>query len=486
MRVALGCWLTAGCLAAMTAPAVGAPAVPRWGPAAAKWIEGGREFYVGPNGKSDNPGTRVAPWDLKSVMNDAHGLKGGDVVWVMEGVYKGCFEGKFSGSPGRPVVVRSVPGARVVLDSSDLDAGNLQGGHGLFISHPWTVFWGLEITKSDASVMTGTSAYHGGPDVSNRRPGGFNFLGGANSKLINCYVHGTAGNGAWSTAPDSETYGCIIRSVGQQQKGRGQGTGHDLYTQNKDGTRRIRENVLCYGFRNGIDAYTQAGYLRGFEIVGNVLFGASAAANEGDKKLDLLIGGPCRPGPPERILIKDNLLWANKLGRMADFGYGSPGKDIRLIGNTFAGQVAFTQWEKLELTGNKFYGALRGPVKAENYPDNDYGALPKESVVHVRPNEYEPGRGHVVVYNWADRDTVEADISVLVPASARFAIRNAQNLGRGPVVEGVYDGKPVSLPMTGMDPPQPIGCDGFITREEMTGKAFNVFVVESWTPGSRP
>jgi hypothetical protein len=472
-------WAIAFFLPTGTGAAPPAPAFPLWGGESATWVQGGREFYVGPNGAASNPGTRQAPWDMKSTMDNAHQLRGGDVVWVMNGIYKGCFEGRFSGSRERPVVIRAVPGDRAVLDGSDLEAGNRRGRDGLLVSGPWTVFWGLEITNSDRSVMTATSAYHGGPDDSNQRPAGFSFEGGVNSKLINCFNHDTGGNGVWSSAPDSEIYGCIIRSVGQQRQGRGQGTGHALYTQNKDGIRRIRENIICYGFRNGIDAYTTNGYLRGFEIVGNVLFCASAAANEGGKKMDLLIGGPCHPGPPESIMIKDNLLWANRMDRTASFGYGSRGKDIRLIGNTFAGQVKFAPWEKLEITGNQFLGPVDGSVNPRDYPANVYGGRPREAVVHVRPNEYEPGRGHVIVYNWADQDTVRADIRTVVPLGARFVIRNAQNLDQKPVAGGVYDGKPVTLPMAGMDPPQPLGCDGFITRDEMTGRAFNAFLVES-------
>jgi hypothetical protein len=104
----------------------------------------------------------------------------------------------------------------------------------------------------------------------------------------------------------------------------------------------------------------------------------------------------------------------------------------------------------------------------------------------VRPNEYEPGRANITIYNWADTDTVAADIGSAVPKGARYEIRNVQNWHKGPVLQGVYDGKPVALPMTGMDPVQPIGAEGYITREEMTGRAFNVFVVRAWTTESRP
>jgi hypothetical protein len=111
--------------------------------------------------------------------------------------------------------------------------------------------------------------------------------------------------------------------------------------------------------------------------------------------------------------------------------------------------------------------------------------VPKEAKVFVRPNLYQPGRADITVYNWAMADGVAVDIGKALPVGAEYEIRNAQNWHKGPVARGTCDGKPVRLPMVGMDPVQPIGADGYITREEMTGKGFNVFVLEAWTPGSR-
>lgn len=455
-------------LAAGLAQAAQPPAIGLWGTEAAKWIEGGREFHVSPDGRPTNAGTKAEPWDLRSTLEGKRGVKGGDVVWVAGGVYRGCFTATLSGSEGRPVVVRAVPGQRAVLD------GVLGTGKYTFeISDrsAWCVFWGLEIMVSDPS------------DIDAKRPSGY-WFNAPNAKMINCHVHDAACCGFWSPAVDSEIYGCLIYNIGGQRKGRGQGNGHNMYTQNRVGTKRIRDNIVFNGFRNGIDIYTEGGSIEGFDIVGNTVFGASACANEGGKKMDIVIGGK---KPAARILVRENLGWANGMGRHCEFGYMTDGhKDIRLIDNYFAGRVEFKSWEQIQMTGNKFFGGIRGPVDSAKFPENDYGPPPKESVVFVRPNEHEPGRANITVYNWAGTDTVSADIGSAAPVGAEFEIRNAQNWHAGPVAKGIYDGKPVLLPMTGMDPVQPIGAEGYLTREEMTGKAFNVFVLECWTPGSRP
>jgi hypothetical protein len=36
--------------------------------------------------------------------------------------------------------------------------------------------------------------------------------------------------------------------------------------------------------------------------------------------------------------------------------------------------------------------------------------MPQGTWVYSRPNKYEPGRGHVAVYNWDRRRSVEADL----------------------------------------------------------------------------
>jgi len=88
-----------------------------------------------------------------------------------------------------------------------------------------------------------------------------------------------------------------------------------------------------------------------------------------------------------------------------------------------------------------------------------------------------------VVYNWDLADTVEADLDGVLTVGAGYEIRNAQNYFTGPVVSGIYDGAPVQLPMSGVEPAQPIGSEGAIAPSEFTGKEFNVFIVRQ-DPGS--
>jgi hypothetical protein len=94
--------------------------------------------------------------------------------------------------------------------------------------------------------------------------------------------------------------------------------------------------------------------------------------------------------------------------------------------------------------------------------------------VFVRSNAYEPGRAHIVVYNWDNLDEVSVDLRSVLPAGAWFEIRHAQNPSVDPLLRGVYDGQLLQLPMTSLTPASPNG--GMLTPSP-TGPTFDVFLL---------
>jgi hypothetical protein len=102
---------------------------------------------------------------------------------------------------------------------------------------------------------------------------------------------------------------------------------------------------------------------------------------------------------------------------------------------------------------------------------------PTETVVFVRPNQYEAGRAHIVVYNWASSDTVSVDVSQVLDNGNAYAVYNVQDYYGAPVASGTYNGEPLSLPLEGIPPPQPVG--GGAAAAPMTGPEFDVFVIIS-------
>jgi hypothetical protein len=76
---------------------------------------------------------------------------------------------------------------------------------------------------------------------------------------------------------------------------------------------------------------------------------------------------------------------------------------------------------------------------------------PTGAKIVVRPNQYEPGRGNIIVYNWDKQVLVDVDISQVLTRGAKYEIRNAQDYFGAPIAGGIYDGTPIRLPMAGAE-----------------------------------
>jgi hypothetical protein len=75
----------------------------------------------------------------------------------------------------------------------------------------------------------------------------------------------------------------------------------------------------------------------------------------------------------------------------------------------------------------------------------------------VIPNEYEAGRAHIAIYNWALAPTVNVDLSNVLSNGDHYAIYAVENYFAAPVATGTYNGSPIAVPMTGSNVAAPIG-----------------------------
>lgn len=112
--------------------------------------------------------------------------------------------------------------------------------------------------------------------------------------------------------------------------------------------------------------------------------------------------------------------------------------------------------------------------------------VPLANQIFVRPNAYEPGRGHVIVYNWAHLSTVPVDLSPLGLAHGQgFKVHNIQSFKTDPMAadwmgnvaaSGTFDsGDPwVDIDMTDTEMVIPIGSTVPLPT---TLPEFGVFVV---------
>lgn len=422
-------------------------------------------YFVSPRGSSGGTGTEASPWDLQTALNHPS-VAAGDTIWVAGGEYRGVFSSSISGREGAPVIVRALPGEEVVLD------GNVPGSANgvLSINGRYSWFWGLTITNSDAS---GNNYYKDGV-----------YFVGANSKLINCRIYNNGGNGVgfWRPALNAEIYGCIIYHNGF--RGDTRGHGHGIYAQNESGAKLIRDNVLFNSFGIGVHIYTEGGGIQGFVLEGNTIFNSGIpGANFIDR--NLIIGGFQEA---DRIFIRDNHFYNRpsfSSKASVQLGYAIANRNAEFSGNIMVDGSLYMVggWNALQVTDNEMvsrssdmqlvafddFGNITNPVINHNayyrgslsnmtfplwktFSGQDANSTYAESVPtttrhYVIQNRYESGRAQMVVYNWGQRNDLLVDLSTVLSVGSNFQIWDVLNYAGGPVINGIYNGGAVQVPL---------------------------------------
>jgi hypothetical protein len=469
-----------------------------------------RTFYVSPAGNPANDGSSRHPLDLATALSQSSPARPGDTIWVHGGTYYGSFDSALRGDPSAPIVVRNQPGERAILDSSSATNRDSQA---LRVSGSYTWFWGLEFTDSSPRVPDGL------------RPHGA-YLPGTNNKLINCVAHDAGiGFGNYWDGVGNEIYGSISYFNGDRLRH------HGAYLSNLTSSpiKYFRDNILFGNYGFGIQVYAESeGKLGGLRLEGNVSFNTGAIAKV-PARSDILVGG--NRITAERIAVVDNFTYQTTTaypGVQLGYDRRVTDADLTATGNYIAGgnpALLVQAWQSATITGNTVYGEdllaslfPAGPNAAKHAWNNSYvrggtrpfrfdvltaltfaewkratgydgrGALDPSSAgvkVFVRPNAYERGRAHVVVYNWSRQPQVEVDLAAagLAPGG-RYEVRDVQDYFGQPVASGTYDGKPVNLPLNHSSIARPI--QPVEVTPAHTGPEFAVFVVVPAKPaGSR-
>jgi hypothetical protein len=76
-------------------------------------------------------------------------------------------------------------------------------------------------------------------------------------------------------------------------------------------------------------------------------------------------------------------------------------------------------------------------------------SLPTGTKAVVLPNDYEPGRANIVVYNWDLNPTVAVDVSAAIAVGTRYEVKNVRDFSGPSVASGTYTGGSIVVPMTG-------------------------------------
>ena len=99
---------------------------------------------------------------------------------------------------------------------------------------------------------------------------------------------------------------------------------------------------------------------------------------------------------------------------------------------------------------------------------------PTGTKVVVLPNKYEAGRANIAVYNWNNASTVDIDVSNILTVGQAYQLRNVQHLLTGPVLSGVYDGRPLRVRL---DDAQVTPPTGHSFTPESTSPEFAAFLL---------
>jgi hypothetical protein len=444
-----------------------------------------------PEGTSSGDGGFERPWDLPTALSAP--LRPGETLWLRGGTYRGAFRSALRGDEKAPIVVRGLPGERATLDG------------GLAAFGAWTTFRDFEIANSD-------------PDRRPGRPEGLSLLGRGH-KAINLIVHDTGGAGIGfreAVGDGGEVYGCLLWGNGVYDAA-GKPYGSGISAQNAGGRRFIRDTIAFRNFQSGLFIFAEKGQAVGFQLEGNVAFDHpewSVVATGGEHPLrdfrmseNLVYGrgvtsavrvGLVPGGRTEDVAVLDNTFVLG-VGDEAFHVYHA--ENARVSGNTIVGRDVLARWTPAasgvrEWNRNAYYATV-GPGRfllpagrrtweewtSSTGFDADStlsAAPPGRTSVAVRPNRYEEGRAHVTVLNWERRASVAADLSAVLKPGQAYVVRDAQNYYGPPAVRGVYDGKPVPLPMGLTEIARPAGgCPHLEGLLRPTGPEFAVFVVSA-------
>jgi hypothetical protein len=379
-------------------------------------------WFVTPGGGGSSC-SQSSPCSLSTAL----GKSGEDTVWLREGSYGGFNLARAN------AVVRAFPGERVRINGS------------VSQNAPNGVLWGLEVYQSNptANNLIGITAY------------------GVGTKLINNVVHdaGNTGIGFWWNTQGGEAYGNIVYNNGTHDN-----LDHGIYFNNKGpATKKLGDNVVFNNWAYGFHGYSgSSGELTNIQLDGNVGFGGHGIGKYVSD--DILIGGTA----VQDLVITDQYTYKPDGFTSVDLGYVSGSArngTVTVNGGVFVGSpgLQLNRW---------------ATVRKSGATEINFSSRPSSgTIVEVRANKYEAGRGHVIVYNWSGSGSVSANLSSVLRSGQPYTVHNVCDLYGSPVAGGTYSGGSVSLSMATMRAPSPIGRSARRPPPDCGGK-FAVFLVQ--------
>jgi len=373
------------------------------------------EWYIRPDGKATNPGTKQAPWDIASALDGKQKVAAGDTLYLLEGTYKRrpkeLFEVRLVGGAENPIYVRPVFDKRAKIDG------------GLSVQSPSAHVWIRDIEIFVSEPVPERPVSPGSHPEDLKRPwGGVHMYGGKNCKYINLIIHNcNQGISCWKGEINPEIYGCIIYNNGWL--GTDRGHGHCIYTQNDEGVKVISNCIMSCRYDG---TYTMHAYGSERAYVNNFLVEDSVFYNKGP----FLIGGG---RPSENIRVFRNYLYEVSMR----VGYNAPyNENCEIRDNIIVdGELNIVRYRKAVQEGNL---VVR---KGKKRPTGVKAVL--------LPNRFDRNRTHLVVYNWDQMKKVEVTAKPFLKNGDSFRLMDPLDFFGNPVAQGKCSGDTIDVPMKG-------------------------------------
>jgi hypothetical protein len=493
-------------------------------------LEQGTAYYAAPFGRRAAPGTIDDPLDLATALSRRGPVGPGDTVWLLAGRYLGSYTSTVQGTALQPIVVRGQTPWATTIDAQGAESSPL------IIRGAWTVFRDFDVMNSDprrAVSTEGSRAVDGwrrdgvvvyGPHTRlinltvHDNADGIALWGPARgAEVYGCIVY----NNGWIGPDRGHGHGLYIQSAEDSKLVRDVVSFNNFATGMKAYAERGRVDGVQFdgvvSFNNGSPAaaggsgrmpnlfvgptstpagsvsvtdsflYQPAGTIT--QLGGNLALGFTATGNARAVVRRSVIAGGHRA-----LFLRDWRATIVEGNTMTTSGEGSGSEHPRLAAfeSSDQGDPGGPLWDHnryLALGADAEDAGMR-PLFATGGRRLDFdgwrevtgfdgsstyaAAAPDDADVFVRPNRYERGRAHIVIFNWSGLESVVVDLSAtgLRPGEP-FEIRDVQNLGGAPAISSTYDGSAVRLSFTDLRAASPIGG----AAQAHTAPGFAVFLV---------
>ena len=338
-------------------------------------------MYASPTGLSTNSGLEGSPLDLKTAVTT---MPYADVTTVVlkNGDYQMTEDFDFDIGT-KTIRAETVFGVRIDVQNFAVaiigDTGTLEG----IIFESST----MERDSEQAGAASPT-------DVS----GGYVAIEADSSLIHSCVFRNLLGFNFYAPAVNSVLYGCHAYYIGWIDPDRGRG--HSIYTQNTTGTKTLKRSIFHDSFGWGIHAYSSNGAnLLGFTFEKNISFLNGSLG--GEARPDILLGA-------DSVAVNGATIRANKTygGSNGVWFYGVGVND-------------------LTLEDNYCPNGKSGTYTAVSESGNNFTTVGNTSF--LESDEHDAETAYLAIYNQANANTVQVDVSAIYTDGDIVNVMNAQD-----------------------------------------------------------